>query len=93
MDFELRALQAEVQQRARAFARERVDALSKEMDEKGVKLRSEAHMAIGCAMEVPPQPQHIMIFDRPFLVLLKRAGAKTPYFAMWVDNPELLVSW
>ena len=64
-----------------------------QMDEKGVKLRSEAHMAIGCAMEVPPQPQHIMIFDRPFLVLLKRAGAKTPYFAMWVDNPELLVSW
>lgn len=32
-----------------------------------------------------------MIFDKPFLIMLKRAGAKSPYFALWVANVELLV--
>ena len=62
-----------------------------QMDEKGVRLRSESHMQFGCAAPALPQPQHVMIFDKPFLVVLKREGAKTPYFALWVDNPELLV--
>jgi len=34
-----------------------------------------------------------MIFDKPFLVLVQRSDAKMPYFALWVDNPEILVSW
>ena len=62
-----------------------------EMDEKGVKLRSEGHMAFGCAAECIPRPQHIMIFDKPFLIMLTRVNAKLPYFALWVDSPELLV--
>jgi len=33
----------------------------------------------------------LMIFDTPFLVLMQRVDAQTPYFALWVDNPELLV--
>ena len=32
-----------------------------------------------------------MIFDKPFLIILERANAKMPYFALWVDNAELLV--
>ena len=60
-----------------------------QVDEKGVRLRSEAHMSLACSG--PPSPEHIMIFDRPFLLVLKRVGAKAPYFTMWVDNPELLV--
>ena len=59
-----------------------------QMDEKGVRLRSEAHMAIGCSALAP---RHIMIFDGPFLLMLKRRGAEAPYFAMWVDNAELLM--
>ena len=62
-----------------------------EMNEKGVELASEAHMAFGCAKEAPPVRQHIMVFDKPFLLLMQRQGAKVPYFALWVDNPELLV--
>jgi len=62
-----------------------------QMDEKGVRLRSESHMQFGCAAPVHPQPEHVMIFDKPFLVVLKREGAKAPYFALWVDNSELLV--
>jgi hypothetical protein len=64
-----------------------------EMNEKGVELKSEAHMAFACAQREQPIPKHKMIFDQPFFVLLQRADAKMPYFALWVDNPEILVSW
>lgn len=64
-----------------------------EMNEKGVELQSEAHMAFGCGKEGEPPRKHLMIFNQPFLVLLERTGARMPYFALWVDNPELLVPW
>lgn len=64
-----------------------------QMDEEGVKLKSESKQTFGCSKSAPPQRQHIMIFDKPFLVLLKNSNANTPYFAMWVSNPELLVPW
>jgi len=54
-----------------------------------VRLKSESHMSIACA--APPLPVHVMIFDKPFLVLLKRSDAKNPYFAMWVANSELFL--
>lgn len=59
-----------------------------QMDEKGVRLRSESHLQ-GGAEKLPTV--RVMVFDKPFLVVLKREGAKAPYFALWVDNPELLV--
>ncbi len=64
-----------------------------EMNEKGVELKSEAHMAFGCAAEEEPVPKHKMIFDKPFLILMQRREARVPYFALWVDNPEVLISW
>ena len=64
-----------------------------QMDEKGVRLRSESHMQFGCAAPALPQPEHVMIFDKSFLAVLKREGAKAPYFALWVDNSELLVPY
>ena len=33
------------------------------------------------------------IVDRPFLICIKKRGASLPYFAMWVDNAELLIPW
>jgi hypothetical protein len=32
-----------------------------------------------------------MIFDRPFLLWLRHRGSALPYFAVWVENSELLV--
>jgi len=64
-----------------------------EMNEKGVELKPEAHMAFGCGREAPRVRQHRMIFDKPFLLLMERAGANLPHFALWVDNAELLVPW
>lgn len=63
-----------------------------QFDEKGVRLRSESHIAIGCGASPPSPPtRHVMIFDKPFLVMLHRTEANVPYFALWVGNPELLV--
>ncbi len=30
------------------------------------------------------------VFDRPFLIYMKKRGAKAPFFVLWVDNAELL---
>ena len=62
-----------------------------QMDEKGVKLRSESHVSFGCAAEAPPPRKRVvMIFSKPFLVMLQRSDAKVPYFVLWVGNAELL---
>ncbi len=53
------------------------------LDETGAVLKSWA-----VAIESLPQP---LIFDKPFLLMLQRVGAETPYFALWVANAELLV--
>lgn len=63
-----------------------------QMDEKGVVLESEAVMMFACAAApAPPPSRHIMIFDKPFLIMLKRERGKSPYFALWVANEELLL--
>jgi hypothetical protein len=57
------------------------------LDERGAILKSEAAMA-ACKAGSPPRQ---LVFDRTFLILLERRDAACPYFALWVDNPELLV--
>ena len=64
-----------------------------EMNEKGVELKSEAHMTLSCSKEARPALQHVMVFDKPFLILMQKRDSKVPYFAFWVDNTEALVSW
>lgn len=32
-------------------------------------------------------------FDRPFLLYMQKRGASQPYFAMWIENAELLNKW
>jgi len=59
-------------------------------NEEGAKLKSEAVAVTKSAILVGHEsPQ--LIFDKPFLILMERKGAANPYFALWVDNPELLV--
>lgn len=55
------------------------------LDEKGavLKSRSTIRMVLGRKAD--------LIFDEPFLVCLIEKGARYPYFAMWVDNPELMI--
>jgi hypothetical protein len=61
-----------------------------QMDEEGVRLREESTMHFGCSASGGLPPAHTMIFDRPFLIMLQRRDASTPYFAMWVGSDELL---
>jgi hypothetical protein len=37
-------------------------------------------------------PRHFFC-DCPFLIYMKKRGAQMPYFAMWIDNAELLRVW
>ncbi|HEY8666862.1 MAG TPA: hypothetical protein VIL86_09365 [Tepidisphaeraceae bacterium] len=62
-----------------------------QMDEKGVRLKSESRMQMGCSAEAHPRPGHEMIFDGPFLVMLQEREAREAYFGLWVGNGELLV--
>jgi hypothetical protein len=63
------------------------------LDESGAEIESEAEIAVAVE-EVEeeyekPKPKK-MIFDKPFLILLKRTDAKNPYFGLWTTNTELM---
>jgi len=58
-----------------------------ELNEAGVRLESEAFI-FGLPSS-SPEPRYL-VFDKPFLLMMKLRDADQPYFAMWVDNPELL---
>jgi hypothetical protein len=63
-----------------------------QLDEQGVRLKSESHIVFGCGGPPPAPPtRHTMVFDKPFLLMLQMNGAETPYFALWVGNSELLI--
>lgn len=53
------------------------------LDRSGAELQSESSIAVTSA------PRHY-VFDRPFLIYMKRRGSEKPFFIMWVDNGELL---
>jgi hypothetical protein len=63
-----------------------------QLNEKGAILKSEAVMTMtGSAMISQQPPPHVMIFDKPFLILMKQSDSAHPYFALWVGNATLLV--
>ncbi|AKT37021.1 hypothetical protein [Chondromyces crocatus] len=58
------------------------------LDEKGAILRS---AGVIVAPRGGPRGRHF-VCDRPFLVAMVRAGRRYPYFAAWIEDPELLVA-
>jgi len=64
-----------------------------QLNEKGAILKSEAVIVMKTlAIQGGTTPdRHIMIFDKPFLILMKRTDSPHPYFALWVGNASLLV--
>ncbi len=69
--------------------REALQSIEFRMDEKGVKLHSEAIMTFGCAASVPVVPRDIVLAP-PFLLMMKRGDAPAPYFVAWIGNADLL---
>ena len=60
-------------------------------NENGAVVESEAVVAVDSASVAPiiTHPKK-MIFDKPFLIIIKRADKTNPYFVMKVANVELL---
>ncbi len=65
------------------------------LDENGAKIESDVTISVSDSVGEPAekperrQPKH-MVFDKPFLLILKKNDNKNPYFAIWVDNAELM---
>jgi len=57
------------------------------LDETGARLESDAEIIVA---EGGPSGSRRFIFDKPFLVYLKRKSSQVPYFAMWVETREVL---
>ena len=57
------------------------------LDEKGAKLKSSAEIELE---EGGPRPRKF-IFDKPFLICLWKKGEPYPYFAAWVNNPDVML--
>lgn len=63
-----------------------VQSIRFRLDRGGAKLSSEA------ALVVKSFPRQFE-FDRPFFIFVKKRDGKKPFFAMYVDNAELLQKW
>jgi hypothetical protein len=61
-----------------------IQVIEFELDRKGARVASEAR-------EITHKGGHLFVFNRPFLLYMKKRGAKHPFFVMWVDNAELLI--
>jgi serine protease inhibitor len=63
------------------------------LDESGAIIESEAEIEV-TVEEIEeiekPKPKKL-IFDKPFLILLKRTDEKNPYFGLWTTNTELMI--
>jgi hypothetical protein len=60
------------------------------LDEVGAEIESVATINLETAKQGDlAQPKH-MIFNKPFLVMLKSKDAANPYFMAWIDNTELM---
>lgn len=66
------------------FVSEARQSLEFKLDRSGASIRSIVLFGAG---SLPPRHFH---FNQPFLLYLKKRGADFPFFAMWVDNAELL---
>jgi len=62
---------------------EAVQTIEFRLDRCGAVLNTEANVRVAA---LPRE----FLFDRPFLVYMRKRGAEEPFFVMWVDNAELL---
>ena len=68
------------------FIGEAMQKIDFRLNEKGALLKSEAIILV----KMNGDPVKEMIFNKPFLILLKLKKSKNPYLAVWVGNPEFM---
>ncbi len=61
------------------------------LNEHGAIIETEAEVTTAAAADEGKTRPQYMLFDKPFLVILRHTGAKLPYFVMLVNNSELLI--
>ena len=61
------------------------------LNESGAEIVSEAEIEVAAVEEIEKPKPKKMIFDKPFLILLKRTDSKNPYFGLWTTNTELMI--
>lgn len=66
-----------------------IETIKFEMDNKGVKLKSEAAMTVMKMSLMPDNEQRLFYFNNTFVIFLKEKGKKQPYFALRVHDIEL----
>tara|TARA_B100000683_G_scaffold194255_1_gene187307 strand:+ start:988 stop:2028 length:1041 start_codon:yes stop_codon:yes gene_type:complete len=60
------------------------------LNENGAEIKSEAMMEATEGVEFEKPKPKMMIFNKPFVVFLKRIDAINPYFGVYIANDELL---
>lgn len=60
------------------------------LDEYGAEVESEASIAAEAVEEYERPKPKMMIFNKPFVLFLKRRDAQNPYFGIYNVNAELL---
>jgi len=58
------------------------------LDEKGAILKSISSFSLS----KDDIESRYLVFNQPFLLYMKEEGAQYPYFAMWIENTDLMVS-
>lgn len=72
------------------FISKAIQATKFKLDKTGAQLKSKA-VIIMTRSAAPSISIKRMVFDRPFLLIMREKNAKNPYFMIWVDNPEILL--
>ncbi|NRD18414.1 hypothetical protein HNV08_00015 [Winogradskyella eckloniae] len=60
------------------------------LNENGAEVESVVEVAADATEELTTQHPKMMLFNKPFVILLKRKDAKNPYFGIYIFNEELL---
>ena len=68
-----------------SFIGQAMQSIRFKLDTKGVEVTARTRLESDWSQG----PEHL-IFDRPFLIVLRKRGTSAPFFVMWVDNAELL---
>jgi len=74
---------------SQTFVRHALQSIDFRMDEKGVKLSSEAAVSFGCSRAESSIPR-LLVLSPPFALIMKRKDAPQPYFIAWFANGDLL---